>query len=155
MARLQYSADTQLTPERVIAVATDFSEDRPRWWPAIDPGVYKVHSAGNGWADVTEGSRTLGGIWAHERHEWEGTTVRARVQESNIFKGGIWQLTARPRPGGGSTVEILYDRRARGLKGHLISAALKLSKGKQLLKGLKQTLEIAAREEPEAMKKAS
>lgn len=144
MAKLRYRVETSLPPERVLAIATDFSERRPTWWPSIDPDVYRVHDIADGRADVTEGSDIMGGIWTRELYEWSGNTVTARVQDSNVFRRGVWQLTATPKPGGGTIVDILNHRRARGVRGHAIGAMLQLSNGKPLVKALRRTLEIAA-----------
>ena len=39
MARVAFTIDSDLAAETVLAVATDFSEKRPHYWPTIDPKV--------------------------------------------------------------------------------------------------------------------
>jgi hypothetical protein len=148
MANLRFSINSDLPAKTVLAVATDFSENRPRYWPSIDPKVYKVHSKSATSADVTEGSAVFGGIWAREAYEWsEPDSVRATVQESNAFEpGGTWQLCATPRPEGGCHIEVLNHRQARGFKGRVIGTMLTLVGSKVLPKQLRQTLDIVAQE---------
>lgn len=69
MANIAFSVDSELPADAVLAVATDFSENRPHYWPNIDPKVYKVHRRSATSADVTEGSAQLGGIWARESYD--------------------------------------------------------------------------------------
>jgi hypothetical protein len=147
MAKIAFTIDSDLSAETVLAVATDFSENRPRYWPNIDPRVYKVHGRSSTTADVTEGSALLGGIWAREAYDWsEPNTVRATVQYSNAFQaGGTWELHATPRPGGGSQIQVVNHREAKGFKGRLIGAMLTVMGAKVLPKQLQQTLNIAAR----------
>lgn len=146
MANVRFSIDSGLPAETVLAVATDFSENRLRYWPNIDPEVYKVHGKSATSADVTEGSAVLGGIWAREAYDWsQPDTVRATVQDSNAFQpGGTWQLRATPRPEGGCQIEVLNHRQARGFKGRVIGTMLTLMGTKVLPKQLQQTLDIVA-----------
>lgn len=148
MANITFCIDSDLSAEVVLGTATDFSENRPRYWPNIDPGVYKVHSKSSRTAQVTEGSAILGGIWARESYDWsEAHTVRATVQDSNAFRpGGIWQLKATPRPEGGCHIEVTNHRQARGFKGRVIGSMLTAMGATVLPRQLQQTLDIVARE---------
>jgi hypothetical protein len=148
MANVRFSIDSDLPADTVLAVATDFSENRPRCWPNIDPRVYNVQSTSATAADVTEGSSVLGGIWAREAYDWsEPGTVRATVQDSNAFRpGGTWQLRATPRPEGGCHIEVLSRRQARGVKGRVIGTLLTLMGSKVLPKQLQQTVDVIANE---------
>src|ERR1700736_2815352 len=148
MANVRFSIDSSISAESVLVAATDFSENRPRYWPNIDPKTYKVHSRSATAADVTEGSAVFGGIWAREVYDWsEPSTIRATVQESNAFQaGGTWQLRATARPEGGCHIEVLNHRVARGFKGRVIGTMLTLMGSKVLPKQLQQTLDIVATE---------
>lgn len=148
MANVRFSIDSDLPAETVLAVATDFSDNRPRNWPNIDPKVYKVHTTSATSADVTEGSAVLGGIWAREAYDWsEPDTVRATVRDSNAFqRGGTWQLRVTPRLEGGCHIEVLNHRQAWGFKGRVIGAMLTLMGTRVLPKQLQQTLDIVAKE---------
>jgi hypothetical protein len=153
MARISFSIDSDLPSDTVLDVATDFSENRLRYWPNIDPRVYEVHSKSAISADVTEGSALLGGIWAREAYDWsEPNTVRATVKDSNVFQAsGTWQLRVTPRPDAGCHIEVLNHRQARGIKGHLVGAMLTLMGPSLLPKQFQQTLDIVAREKNSGM----
>ena len=64
MAKVRFTIECNLPAATVLAVATNFSAIRPRYWPNIDPKVYRVHSTSATSAEVTEGSAMFGGIWA-------------------------------------------------------------------------------------------
>jgi hypothetical protein len=142
MAKLNYGTDSKLGPQPILSAAVDFSEKRPEIWPAISRKFYRVHEIGDCCADVTEGSDFMGGIWTRERYEWsEPGLVRATVQDSNVFqKGGVWELRAVPTADGGTRIEVLNHRQAKGLKGHIMGALLQLTGRKVLGKSLEQTV---------------
>lgn len=126
MARIVFEVDSPLPPEAVLTHLIDFGDRRPDLWPAIDRRVYRVHAVGDGWADVTEGSDVLGGIWARERYDWsEPGVVTATLQDSNFWHpGGTWQLKAVPGAGGGSRLTVIRDRRASRPRAALFEAVL-------------------------------
>jgi hypothetical protein len=148
MAKINFSIDSDLPAETVLAVAGDFSERRPHYWTSIDPKVYQVHSRTATSADVTEGSAIMGGIWAREAYDTsEPNTVRAGIQDSNVFRpGGVWELRATPRPGGGCHIDVLIHRQARGFKGHIFGAMMTVMGGKHLPQFLRETLDIVSKE---------
>ena len=43
MPVINCTATTGLPPGRVLAALTDFTADRPRIWPSLDPRFYQVH----------------------------------------------------------------------------------------------------------------
>lgn len=144
MVEVRFTQETPVAPELVLAAATDFSARRPELWPNIDRDVYAVHAAGDTWAEVTEGSADLGGIWARERYDWPTPgVIRAEVLASNVFKpGSSWELHVRPAGAGGSAVEWVSRRQARGLKGQVVVLMLRLA-GRRMLSGsLRRTLEL-------------
>lgn len=144
MPRIAFEIQSVVPPERVLAAATDFSDRRPEIWPLIDPAVYRVCAIGDGWADVTEGSAMLGGIWARERYDWSMPgVVRATIQDSNVYRpGGTWELRAVPSAGGsGSRVSVVNDRRPRGLRGYVLAAMLHLLGRRELPRALRLTLD--------------
>ena len=143
MVQIRFSITSPLPPDRILAAATDFSDRRPEVWKGIDPTRYRVHAAGDTWADVTEGGRELGGIWARERYDWSSPgTVVAEVQESNVFRpGSRWELRVRPAGDGGSTIDWLTVRHPRGFKGRVLVVMLALSGRRYLTRYLRRTLE--------------
>lgn len=148
MSRVTFSLDSSVPADQVLAAARDFSDHRPVLWPQISRRFYKVHATGDTWADVTEGSDTMGGIWARERYEWSAPgVIRGTVQESNVFtQGGIWELRVEPRDGG-SHIEVVNDRTGSSFKGKVIRGILAVAGRNILAKNLQQTLEILSREE--------
>ncbi|SRR6266566_1005162 len=148
MAKTSFSIDSDLPAEAVMAAAIDFTENRLRYWPDIDPKIYKVHGTTSRTADVTEGSAMLGGIWAREAYDWsQPNAVHATIQDSNAFQpGGTWQLTVTPRPMGGCLIHVSSHRVARGFKGRVVGAMLTFVGAKVLPARLQKTLDIIAKE---------
>jgi hypothetical protein len=135
---IKFEVESPLEPEAVLKSLTDFSERRPELWPAIDPEVYRVHEVSASSALVTEGTDVMGGIWARELYEWDGSgTVRATIQESNFWHpGGTWELTATQRNGGGSILRVARNRRAKNAKSRLFEAMMRVVGARVLAKEL-------------------
>jgi hypothetical protein len=142
MVDIRFARHTSATPERVIAAATDFTEDRPQWWPNLDPAAYRPMSVAETGAEAMEGSAVLGGIWAHERYDWSRPgVVRAEVADSNVFAtGSSWELRVEAMPDGGSKVEWMSIRHPRGLKGVVLVAMLAVAGRRILEPALAETL---------------
>jgi hypothetical protein len=136
MVQIRFEVQTPLSPQQVRAAATDFSERRPQIWSGIDPERFTVHTLGDTTAEVTEGSREFGGIWARERYDWsDPDLVVAQVLDSNIFgPGSRWELRVRPTAVGGSRVEWTSLRQPNSLKGRLVVLILRVA-GRQHLRG--------------------
>jgi hypothetical protein len=148
MARVHFTLETSLPADEALAAAIDFSERRPDLWPNISRRFYEVHEVGDTWAEVTEGSDTMGGIWARERYDWSvAGVVTGIVQESNVFQpGGTWEIHAETTENG-SRIELTRDRRGTGLKGKIIEAMLSVAGRRVLSQGLQETLNRLAGEE--------
>jgi len=129
MARVEFEVRSPLDVQVVLANLVDFGERRPELWPAIDERVFHVHSLGEDWAEVTEGTDFLGGIWARERYDWsESGVVRATIQESNFWHpGGTWTLRAEPDADGGSRLMVVRDRRAKGFRARLLEGLMRVA----------------------------
>ena len=142
MAKLHYEADGDISPERFIAALTDFSTKRTDWWPNLSASLFKVHQLGDTWADVTEGSDDLGGVWARERYDWsEPGHVRLTLVEAASFKPGTsidYRVTERA--GGGCHVVVDFQRIATSLKGRFVGAALELMGERRFAAELRETL---------------
>jgi hypothetical protein len=136
--RIEFTVETTAPPEKVLEAAKDFTERRPDIWPGISRKFYEIHEVGPEFAEVTEGTDMLGGVWARERYEWpEPNRVTGTVVDSNIFASGVWEITVTPADGGGSHVHVLNHRQMKG-KG-LALAPVMLVAGKRLLaKDLKE-----------------
>ena len=156
MTVIRCSIDTPLPEDRVRAALTDFSARRSEQWPNLDPGLYQVHDRGPTWADVTEGSRFVGGIWERARYDWaDPHRVTLTVIASNAFApGSSWEYATTPRPGGGTRVDLQVNRRGRTIKGRLLAAVLRLSGRKvfcgDLTKALRRLEQTAPRQATEA-----
>jgi hypothetical protein len=148
---IQFEVESLLPPDAVLEALTDFSKRRPELWPAIDPKIYQVHEVSASSALVTEGTDVMGGIWATELYEWDGSgTVRATIQESNFWHpGGTWELTAAPRSGGGSLLRVTRVRRAKNAKARLFEVMMRVVGGKVLAKELLKAPAVSGRLESE------
>lgn len=118
----RYSLDTKAAPDQVFRAFTDFSDRRLKvWGKTLDPKKYELREHGDNWAVVKEGS---GGtkIWVLLRYEWqEPGTVQWSLLDSDHCDGGTGDITIAPRPGGGSTVSVVFNHQdPRGLRGHAI-----------------------------------
>jgi hypothetical protein len=135
---IQFEVESPLQPDAVLEALTDFTERRLELWPAIDPKVYRVHEVSASSALVTEGTEVMGGIWATELYEWNGSrTVRATIQQSNFWHpGGTWELTAAPRNSGGSILRVTRDRRAKNAKSRLFEVMMRVVGPRVLAKEL-------------------
>lgn len=133
MTVVRCSARTSLPPERVIAALTDFSDARPSIWPSLDASRYSVHSRGDDWAEVTEGSDFAGGVWERGRYDWsEPGVVRFSVTDSNAFAAGSsWEYRVRGE-GSGSVVDLTVRRTGATAKGRVLAALMSVG-GKRVL----------------------
>lgn len=153
MPRITFSVESTLPPDRVLAAATDFTDARPDIWPNISRKYYAVHDRGDDWAEVTEGTQVMGGVWARERYDWSTPgVVRATVVESNVFSGGTWEMRVEPSGSGGSTIHVVSHRRPRG-RGRIAAVFMTLGGKRFLTKSLEKTLAIV--EERSAASQAS
>jgi hypothetical protein len=144
MAHVELDIDTPLPPERVISALTDFSERRPEIWPGLHPSLYEVHSLGDTWAEVKEGSRLPGmTVWAIEHYDWSvPDTVTWTVKKSNFsVPGSSVSAQVRPGPGGGSRIHVRWNRTGVGFKGRMIVGMIKLSGAKPVAASIKAGLD--------------
>jgi hypothetical protein len=122
------SIETSVSPERLLAAATDFSDRRPDLWPNIDRKQYRVFSVGDHTAEVEEGTTPV-----HHRYKYEWTDeglVRATtIHATAMTTGTIWELRVRPRQGGGSNVHIHVEMGLKGPLGAMGRLVMRLSGG--------------------------
>jgi hypothetical protein len=140
MVEVRFTRRTTVSPDRVIAAATDFSDRRPAVWPNLDASRYRLVSLTGSGAEAIEGSAVLGGIWARERYDWSRQgVVRAEVADSNVFAAGSsWELHVEPADDG-STVEWVSIRYPRGLRGRLLVILLAVAGERMLGDALEET----------------
>jgi hypothetical protein len=142
----EYSADTTVAPDRVLACITDFSDRRPDYWPGLSRSQYKVLERGDTWTLVREGTAIL---WAVERYDWSAPgLVRWTLQESNLGRPGtVWEMRVSPRPDGGSHVAVHFERDYKGVLGLGLQTVFDVVGGDKVLgRYLRRTLDILERE---------
>ena len=143
MAKIHYEADGQISAERFVAALTDFGPRRSELWPNLAAGHYKLHELGDTWADVTEGSDLLGGVWARERYDWsQPGVVRLRLREAVDFKPGteiVYRVTSRSD--GGCHVAVDFQRIAASLRGRVVGALVQVAGARQFRMDLGVTLD--------------
>ncbi len=146
MAKLHYEADGAVSAERFTAALTDFSARRPELWPALDEKFYKLHELGDTWAEVTEGTDVLGGVWARERYDWsEPGVVRLRLVEAVDFRPGtLTEYRVVGLPGGGCHVAVDFERVATSLRGRLVGVVVQLTGVRRFTRDLRVTLDRLA-----------
>jgi len=145
MPHVVVDLDSDVSAERVLAAATDFSERRPELWPNISREFWQLHERGPNWAEATEGSPA---VWARERYEWSGNQVVGTTQDSNVFRaGGTWTLIVEPRDGAGSHIRVTLERRFKG-KGWLFYPAVTLFGRRMFKRNLQKTLTVLANTDP-------
>jgi hypothetical protein len=110
-------AESTASPEQVLEAACDFTPRRADLWRDVYVEHMTIHESGETWADDTEGNPWGPWlVWERLRYDWsQPGAVRGTVVESNLFKpGSTWEIHAKPH-GDGSQVEIVAQRRLRGL----------------------------------------
>jgi hypothetical protein len=147
MARVRYEADGPLTPRRFIDALTDFSNRRPAIWPGLSPRLYRVHEVGETWAEATEGTDVLGGIWARERYDW-GTpgVVTIRCLESPFFRAGTTTTWRVSPTANGCHVAVELHRIARSPRGFLVGVLVQLVGPRRFASELRTALARVAAE---------
>jgi hypothetical protein len=152
MAKIHYEADGPIAADRFIAALTDFGPRRPELWPNLDAKYFELHERGDIWADVTEGSDFLGGVWARERYDWsEPGVVRLRLAEAIDFKPGteiVYRVT--DLPDGGCHVAVDFQRIAASLRGRVVGALVQTAGARQFRTDLRVTLDRLSKMSPPA-----
>jgi|GEM_PF-239281 len=147
MAKIHYEADGAVSADRFIAALTDFSPNRPDLWPSLDMKYYKLHELGDQWAEVTEGTDVLGGVWGREHYDWsQPGLVRLRLVEAVDFRPGTeidYRVTAGPD--GGCHVAVDFQRIAASPRGRLVGFAVQLTGARRFAADLRETLARLAR----------
>ena len=141
MGAVVFTVETRAEPERVMAAATDFSDRRPELWPTISRRYWQVHACGERWAECTEGSDVLGGVWVRARYEWTPARLTGTVLSSNVFASGTWALEVEPRPGGGALVHANNEFRTHG-RGVVIAPVIRLAGRRFFSARLMKTIRI-------------
>ena len=94
-------------------------------------------------ADVREGSEIPGmTIWANEHYDWsQPGVIRWTARKSNFCTPGSYaQAAIHARENGGTRIHIEWDRTGTGLRGKLLVAMIRLTRGKPVQSGLETAL---------------
>lgn len=147
MAKIHYESDGLISTDRFIAALTDFTEHRLALWPNLDAKYYRLHELGDTWAEVTEGTDVLGGVWARERYDWsEPGLVRLRLVEAADFRPGtLVDYRVMARPDGGCHVVVDFQRIATSLRGRFVGVVVQLTGTRRFGADLRETLDRLAR----------
>jgi len=142
VAKIQYEADGEVSAQRFVAALTDFSERRPELWPNLDARFYRLFERGDTWAEVTEGTDVLGGVWARERYDWsEPGRVTLTLLESPDFQPGtLITYRVSDRADGGCHVVVDFQRIAASPRGRLVGAVVQLAGVGRFGRDLRETL---------------
>lgn len=128
MTTVRFSLTSPLMPEDALKVLTDFGPSRADAWPTIDAGHLQVHSTGDDWAEVTEGTAAA---WERARYEWNTNTGRVEITtiESKVFgPGGGWTFQFSPVEGG-TKVDVELTRTPATFGKKILAAILPLAAG--------------------------
>ncbi|MFJ7956970.1 hypothetical protein ACIQ62_11800 [Streptomyces sp. NPDC096319] len=133
MAVVRFHLVSQLSPQDVLDVLTDFGPSRADAWPTIDAEHFRVHELGDTWAEVTEGTAAA---WERARYDWTpgGDTVTITTLDSKLFgAGGGWVF--RMTPGDcGTRVDVELTRQPSTIKGRMLASLLPLAAPSSLRK---------------------
>lgn len=135
MTRFNVAIDTGAEPEQVVEALTDFSDRRPEIWPGLARELYRVYSVGDTSAEVQEGSSKPVRVWARESYDWSTPGfVRWEVLESDFCNPGSYvEVRVRPNQGGGSHVDLEWNRTPSNAKGRIAVAMMKVA-GRAILR---------------------
>jgi hypothetical protein len=143
MPKADMTLETTLSFDAVRQALLDFSPRRPEIWPGLTPSLYEVYAVGETTADVKEGTKMpFGAFWAKERYDWsDPTTIRWTVQESNFCTAGSYvSATFKPGVGGGTRVELHWERTGTTPLGKVITHMIGLVKGKPVAASFEKAL---------------
>jgi hypothetical protein len=144
--------ESRLPAERVLESGRDFTTRRADLWPDVHVEHLVVHELDETSADVTEGNPwPIGFVWERLRYDWsEPGRLLGTVTDSNIFHAGsTWELRAAPTDGG-SRVEVIADRRLKGIRGNVLWPAFPLGlAAKDVREHLRHFLSVVEQADPD------
>ncbi|HSV40698.1 MAG TPA: SRPBCC family protein [Nocardioidaceae bacterium] len=141
MAHAEMVLSTALSPDQVRAALLDFSENRPKVWPGMDPTLYEVFTVDETSAEIREGTKLpWTRVWARERYDWsDPNRIRWTVMESNFSVVGSYvEAALTPRADGGTDVHVTWERSGTTLVGKFAVKMIELTKGKPVADSMKR-----------------
>jgi hypothetical protein len=150
MTTIHLTVTTPVAPEPIVRAFTDFTPQRLRTFPNIDPRYYQVHAVHATSAEVTEGSAFFGGVWERAHYDWsQPGDITITVQESNAFTSdSYWHYNITAGENGGSHVEFTVHRVGKNLKGRILATVLRIFGRRIFRQDLELTLKRLAEESP-------
>jgi hypothetical protein len=143
--RVHTSIATALEPAEVLATLLDFTPRRTALWPRLEPSSFAVHDRGDTWAIVTEGNRSPR-VQARLRYDWAvpGTVTWTVLDSDFCTPGDAIRAVVRPRPVGGSVVELDWRRRPTSVRGYLIALLYRVAGPRLLRRGFTDAFDRVA-----------
>ena len=143
MAKFNVRIDTKAEPDQVRGALLDFTDRRPDLWPGLARELYEVYSVGETSAVIREGSAKPSKVWARERYDWSAPgTVRWTVEASDFCVPGSYvEVRVAPRAGGGSRIDLEWNRTGANPRGRMIVAFMKLFGPSILRSYMRKTLD--------------
>ena len=139
MTTIHFTVTTPVAPERIVRAFTDFTPQRLRTFPDIDPHYYRMHAVDDTSAEVTEGSAFFGG-WERAHYDWS-QPGDITVTSSNAFApGSFWRYHITAGENGGSRVDFTLHRVGKNLKGRVLATMLRVFGRRIFRQDFEQTL---------------
>ena len=132
MPRIAMQLKSKASPDQVRSGLLDFTSNRTKIWPGIEPSLYQVYEEGENWAEIREGNKMPGGqVWAREHYDWsDPETIKWTVVDSNFCAPGS-NVSARitPGPDGGSVIDLTWNRHPTSLVGKIAAVMIFSTRG--------------------------
>ena len=126
MTTIDVTERTSATPEQFLDALIDFGPHRSEVWTNSKPEFLDVHSRGDTWADVTEGSKAAGAVWERLRYDWSNPTdIVLTTTASNTWgRGSGHRYTLTQNADGSTSVRTVVVRNGISFKGRMIATLL-------------------------------
>jgi hypothetical protein len=125
--RFEFDFMTTARPDQIVELMTDFSDARPRRWPASSEAAFEVYHVGETDAEIREG-QDFPKLWARWHYDWSvPDTVKLTIVDAEaLHSGGFMSLSATPRSEGGSAVHAVWDQSSKNLRGLVAVVMMRL-----------------------------
>jgi hypothetical protein len=141
MTTIKVTEQTTATPEQFLAALTDFGPHRSEIWTNSQPEFLVVHSQGDTWADVTEGSKAAGAVWERLRYDWSNPTdIVLTTTASNTWGRASGHRYTLTQADGVTTVTTVVVRDGISVKGRLLGGLLAVAGTTLIRKTLRTAL---------------
>lgn len=152
MSVTEVSSTASFPGKVFIAALVNFGPSRSKTWRNSSHRLFKVHSQGPDWADVTEGTAAAG-IWQRYRYNWSTPgLVRLTVLDSNSFgDGSYWEYRVTDDEVGGTTIDLFIKRVPSTTKGRIFDVLMPAPISRFFFgRDLKRTVRLLERQQGKA-----